>query len=753
MLFIRILSGRPLPRMALFSALALLWSLPILRSAGEMNDFRDAHVLTAYEYAAEKTLTSFGELPLWNPYYCGGMYLLGTPQSRYAAPPFGLSLALGAVSAQALIAFVMLLIGMEGFFRYVKHRTASALGPLLAAPTWTLSGFMATSYFRGWIGFFGFLLLPWILHGIDLAARGRYRGVLLCSTAYAFIVGFGGTYAAPMAALCSVLEIARLLFERRRSVPEVKRLVFFALITGLAAILLSSFRLYPIVETLYSAPRVMAGTPKNHPIELLQMLLGTAEPTPGKSRSAGCMFFGTLPLALAFSGLARRKGVIVAVLVALCFWIATGYSNRFGLFVFLRELPVYETLRYPERFLFLAVFYCAELAAFGVDRCLALRRVRRYARLAPHAAVLLTIIAVSAQIRNAYRVFDKLSLAPMPAEIDRDFHQARGNRWLLSYYAPMSRGSLSCWEAYPVSMSPLLKGNLLEEEYLLDPGKGEVTRRHWSPNRIDLEVRLHEGTRVLINQNWHQGWRSPLGKVVNHEGLLAVDLPAGEHRVSLRFRPKSAWVGGAVSLLTLLGLVWVGYRTSRGKMTSWKRQAMGIFAPPVLCGLLLGFSIDEPPPAPPEIRNADGKPALLEALPPDVDEIHVSFALPVRLLGYRISERTDALGILDVELFWRITGQVPRSVGVFVELKHQDDFTETAIHEVLSSSLFLDEAPRNAVIRDSFSVRLPDDQEGTFEAFAGLVHLTGGKARVQAFDDQGNPLPEDRVRLGDVTHE
>ena len=54
----------------------------------------------------------------------------------------------------------------------------------------------------------------------------------------------------------------------------------------------------------------------------------------------------------------------------------------------------------------------------------------------------------------------------------------------------MQRGSLSCWEAYPVPQSPLLTGDLRNEEYLLEPGAGTVKERSWSPDAIDLDVTL-----------------------------------------------------------------------------------------------------------------------------------------------------------------------------------------------------------------------------------------------------------------------
>ena len=81
-------------RLLFFALLALATTWVGLRHAGQMNMYRDGQVLLAYEEAARKSVVEFGQLPLWNPYYCGGMYGLGSPQARAASPTFLLTLAL-----------------------------------------------------------------------------------------------------------------------------------------------------------------------------------------------------------------------------------------------------------------------------------------------------------------------------------------------------------------------------------------------------------------------------------------------------------------------------------------------------------------------------------------------------------------------------------------------------------------------------------------------------------------------------------
>ena len=79
--------ARHLPlRLAFFCVLAALFVWPVLSQAAQMNEFRDVHHLFLYERSAIDTIRRYGELPLWNPYYCGGFDAVGAPQTRFVSP-------------------------------------------------------------------------------------------------------------------------------------------------------------------------------------------------------------------------------------------------------------------------------------------------------------------------------------------------------------------------------------------------------------------------------------------------------------------------------------------------------------------------------------------------------------------------------------------------------------------------------------------------------------------------------------------
>ncbi len=107
----------------------------------------------------------------------------------------------------------------------------------------------------------------------------------------------------------------------------------------------------------------------------------------------------------------------------------------------------------------------------------------------------------------------------------------------------------------PVPQSPLLRADLAHEEYPLDPSLATVRRVRWTPNEITLEVDARRPTRVLINQNHDRHWRSSVGVVVSHQGLLAVDVPAGRNTVVVKFVDRALQLSLLASALTLLALL------------------------------------------------------------------------------------------------------------------------------------------------------------------------------------------------------
>jgi hypothetical protein len=92
---------------------------------------------------------------------------------------------------------------------------------------------------------------------------------------------------------------------------------------------------------------------------------------------------------------------------------------------------------------------------------------------------------------------------------------------------------------------------------------GEVRRRSWGAGSATFEVSATRPAVLVVSQTWLPGWTATVAGLrvptVRVDGLVqGVPVPAGRHRVALRYDPPGAWAGLAVSLLTVAGLlVWL----------------------------------------------------------------------------------------------------------------------------------------------------------------------------------------------------
>lgn len=746
-------------RLAFFAAVALACTWPLLSTAASLNSFRDEHPLVQYEESARRTVVDYGEVPLWDPYYCGGLDGLGTPQSRFVSPTFLLTLAFGTIRAEAIVAFLMIFLGLEGTYRYSRSRRGSHLGSTLAAPLYAISGMFAMAPALGWFQFFGYELLPWAAFGLRIAMlRGSRAGVAICAGSLAWMVGFGGTYPAPMAALWCAFEVIDIAIDLRRKAdrPRLVRAFEMATLCGVFALGLAAIRLWPVVQTLEMAPRIIGGTPGMKPRAVMLALLGRIHPDEqGDFPIAGNFLVGGFAALAVGAALTRRRSVPLVVAAALSVWLAAGYAANVSLFAALKALPLYSTLRYPERFLVLFALAAASLAAAGIARLQTLARTRVVGGVVLTLAVGLLLANLGPLVSNHWAATRGRPLVTPPYAQAEEFHQARGTRWALAYYGPMNRGCLSCYDAYPVPQSTLLRGDLPHDEYFEDPSAGSVTRTSWTPNKIELDVDAQKAGRVLVNQNWHPGWRATGGNVVDAKGLLAVDVPAGKTHVVVRFLPRAAVGGATVTLVAALALAWLvamrRWPRLRVKALGSARQEHLVAAvlPVFPLGIVLA-TMKEPPVPPPVLQTPSGEQVVVDAPPPGARPIGAKFAAGVTLEAFRLSTTTPAPeSNLIVEFDWKVTPDVDPKMGVFVHLVPSQGDDLRADHVMFSDVLEIEKAPPGKTIRDVSQVTIPHDASGKrWTVYVGLWRVRGNGKRVHVEDHGTVHEDEDRLEVG-----
>jgi hypothetical protein len=562
----------------------------------KLAEWMDDHQFYAWEEADRMTLLRWGQIPAWNPYWCGGTVGVAAPEDPFFGPDFLLRIFFGVANGRRLALLLLVVMGFEGMFRLCRRLDATLIAAGFAALAYGTCDRFVNFVHDGWINFLGFELIPWVclcfLKGLE-----SWRWRLLGGFFFAWIVLSAGTYTTPFALLALLyLTFAfsgRGLFARSEGAVKSPRAWLtpwvVSLTIGVVALGLAFGKVLPTLAFVRQFPRVFT------PIETAavpQLIAGFASK------------YGVV-VVLAFVALITLDAAAAIFFAGALFFflLAMGDFAPWSPFHILKSLPIFSQLRFPDRYMVVVLFFLAVCAARGITRVedvlpglvrRAWNRILAFRRRAPRPLPAeLLWIAVGLSTYLSYRVIRPQAAAVVewgrikpttiyveeaPRNFDQPFRQHRGNRRDAHVFTAANMGTIYCVAGNPLPESPLLRGDLEQEEYPSDPAKTSVKRLSWSPNEIELEVDAKEPTTIYINQNWAPEWRASVGTVKSVDKLLAIDVPAGKNKILLAYRDRALMACLLVSLLSALALLGVlareGFRWVKAETMRWQDLPM-----------------------------------------------------------------------------------------------------------------------------------------------------------------------------------
>jgi hypothetical protein len=555
---------------ALSLAFAAAFCWPLIGSLGQLGIQGDWDYFLAGHWAPYETVRHYGQVPLWNPFVCGGMPLVGNPQSRWLSPFFLVHLLVGPELGLQLE--IIAHIGLAWLGAFILGRT-SGLSPIgAAAPAVVFAGcsYHYLHLAEGHMTWLAFAYLPWIL-----AAAAANRP-LLAGAGLALAIGEGGVYAAPLI----VVALAFLALYRSAADRSARPIANLAL-AGTMAACLAAPKLLLMQPLMARYARLIESNESVGPGLIVSALfgrdqdIGTLVP-PGSEygfHEYGA-YIGLVPLVLAAYGAwtSRRLALPWLLLAVLGLALSLGSASQSGTFggdyapwALLHRLPVFASLRVPSRFLVITVLAIGMLAGAGIDRMTSVHGVsasgaasvsRRWRLAAVGALLLLSIDLALVGPPNLRHLFDQpsVTIARSPSFVQA----ADGDNRRMYALARANMGALACYEPLKPDVAPIGVGeeDYRGEQYLLN--EGEVSLVEWSPNRLEFEVYSNAPTTLVINVNFDESWRvvSGRGQVLDHDGLIGVSLPAGAQRVSIGYRSTRFTAGVLLALGALAVGVW-----------------------------------------------------------------------------------------------------------------------------------------------------------------------------------------------------
>ncbi len=593
--------------LGLFGFLASVFCLPVFSNFNNwgIQDW-DQHMF--YQAAPRSIVLDYGQFPLWNPFYTGGMPLFANPQSTFFSPVWLLVLGWGPVWGLKIEIWLHLVIGLMGAYLVARHYRLGISAAILAAAVFMFSSMYSLSLAVGMTTFVTIAFVPWlILFFLKAFADIRYAWVagLVCVLMY-----FGGGLFPLINTLTFIAVFSGLsvLLAETKLVPTVKVLAVIVLVMlGLGAIKFlpslelirqfprpesdySGYSLSSLAYSLFSRDQSLTAV-LNMPMEKPGLLTGISY-----ALDENGMYIGVIPFALFLTGavvyFCRFKVWILTLAVFI--WLAFGNRVPLSLWQAMRHLPLYSDLRVAQRFRFVFLLAIALLVALGFqavrDYLASITSRRRLAQAAPVAFVVLIIadliIVSSAPLAEAFQIppqaapareafhqiwelprYNKDGVFAEPADKVTDVNEAYRrdmyNSWSALYPSLLANeGTVHAYEAFFVPRKAVSRGSgRYRGEAYLEETAGTATYRIWSPNRLVIDINPAGAGHLVINQNYHTGWHVggyPKRRVEEVDGLLAVKVTPKDTEVELYYLPSSFVVGAAISLLTLiLSMLWL----------------------------------------------------------------------------------------------------------------------------------------------------------------------------------------------------
>ena len=581
---------------ALYAVLAVFFCWPLFEQplALGTNDW-DQHLF--YYGVVLKNVVEYGQMPFWNPWYCGGNVMWQNPQVALLSPVYPLALMMPLQLAMKINIVLHYWIGFVGMHVLLTRVIGVTFLPAVVylATLVTAAGAPAIHLRVGHSVFLPGFYLPLQLYFFFKAFKtGEWKYVFLAAITMAVMVFNGGTHVLPMAvaALGSFAIVAAIA---RR---DWRPLAFFA-VFGVASIAYSAPKLLPVAQFVageqFWDTRPEIEKPDLVTLDMLTQTYLTPTQRVGDRLpmqrhgwheygnyigigSAIALDLGLLWVLLRRSPAHHWFGVSLAVTSIVMFLLSLGDFSALAPATLSQHLPLFSNFRIPSRYTIVLLQFAALTLAWAFQSIVTRYGFPKWARVA--VGIACAGAAAQLLIVNQFNFRGVFNQPPFNTQ----FHWLAGPREIAtdkdtSAYIPGSpmlralvehRAFFYCYESLQ-----LFRAAAPEKALIFTEGTVRVSDVDFSPNRVAFNVfGGPEPSKLLLNYNWGPGWSSTAGPIELMGGgpgdpgkLATVLIAAGQTgRYEFTFTPPGLYAGAAIFALAAIA-----------SALSWRKRMRPIF--------------------------------------------------------------------------------------------------------------------------------------------------------------------------------
>ena len=546
-------------------AFALVFSWPMLGHLATPGAMGDWDMLLGIKWASYETIVKYGQLPLWDPYRCGGLPMLGNPQSQIISPFFPLTLLYGVFLGTHLQMILSLAIAWSGGYVLARVIGISPLGAVAGAMVFPASSWFYLTLGIGHVWGMEATYAPWGYAAAWVASqRHAYRYAALGGAVFALMFLGSG----PDGMVYSGIGLALLMLGLAAATKNWWPL-WMLVALGLFSVGFAAIKLVPTYLVLLAHPRPTTGQLEVNDARLLLIMLFSPDQTLFRGLSNGWGFWEcgayigifSIPALLGLMKARRAAPWIIAGAILLL--LARGDAQPLALWPILHRLPVFDSVRLPSRFLVPFTLVVGMLAGYGID-WLAEQWKNWGAAIGVAIVVLATVNCLLVRPPDLDSVWQYPAQPAAPAPVFHQILHGPGNNGML-IPAMENTGVVACYDYtqwntnVKASDQPGYRG----EVYLLGPGSVGLER--WTPNSLTYSVDVPAAGEIVVNQNYDRWWHVAAGQgdVVSENGLIGVRVPPGRQSVTIAYRDYGALLGVLVTLATISWTIFLWRREIR----------------------------------------------------------------------------------------------------------------------------------------------------------------------------------------------
>lgn len=499
----------------------------------------DSDMFEQLRWVPYYTLKHFHQWPFWNPYKCGGMSMLGNPESGIVTPFLLFYLVGGLLVGLFLEIYLHIAIAFAGGYVLGRELGLRPIACVVLAGMFPSSSWLPLHIAFGHLNFLPAAYFPWIIAMLLAACRLGQAFPAAIGGLFCALTLTEGNYTFPY----SVILVAILATTLAVTTLSVRPLMMAAIL-GAFAVALCTLKLVPAQELLSIHPRDFGASWLTYKGAMIA-LFSRDQDAYRTSPSVWYMveyggYLGAPFVALALAGIAAapRRALPWVLGIVVFFELFMGDTGPHALVTYLRELPLGRNIGICGRWVIPLVFCVGVLAALGAQFV-----CDHWGRWGPRIAVaILSVGLVDAWVVGSpnYRYLFHYELEQPPlSETFRQF-------WVetpifMTYIGEANMGSVNCKAfGYWVPNDGVLgyNQNGYRGEYFMS-GPGTLEQTEWSPNRLSFDISATAPTFFEINQNFDVDWHVASGKgtITSDEGRLAVAVPAGHQRLTIVYQP------------------------------------------------------------------------------------------------------------------------------------------------------------------------------------------------------------------------